>query len=704
MARLTWQNVNAPSFAGVADSYRVMSDLLGRAAQSGQNALGIFQDAQQGAADNAILQRLAGVQDPSQFNAATILGSDGGRASASVLGDVMDRPTTLLRNASMAGQEQRAQDTHGFTMDQNARTRRSWEQMDAAEQLLPELYEARMRGDTASYDRMLQDPRLRNAAAFSRALEVGQAGTSEEAARYRLTRSRNEDAFADSAPADWALLDAAGLGVVPEMNETIIRGVAQQQGWDARRTQRALAAVGTTPQSGSNTPVLSGSSWASAVGLLGNESGGNYQASNNAMGSGGKRGHFGALQFGHDRLSDAKRAGVIPQDMTAEQFRTSSKDVQDRVADWHFQDIDNQAQSRGLDRYYGQTIGGVPINQDSIRAMAHLGGIRGAQRFIETGGRYNPADDNGTRLSDYGQRFGQSTGINPVTRAPNFITPNRTPAVAAEEDRASRIDAALRYAQDPLSIRRDAIYSRDSINENSIANMVPLYRERAAEQNWETPLDFAKDIANEVGGDPGLIVNRIRDVMGQAAEAELDIQRGGGRVINRVNLAEAAAIVRSSLQSNTTDRWDFFGLTNFFRGESLGSDNIALNKKDVKENLKQWMSGSTAGATESNADTTLRQNQVDLAVQRVQQIDEMLLRAMNASQQRPGMEPLIRQLQQNRVVAGEALANAIEHRQAGRPKVNAPENAALVSRILEERSRPQESPASAYNRMVPTLR
>ncbi len=35
MARLNWENVANPNFSGVADSYRTMSDLLGKATASG---------------------------------------------------------------------------------------------------------------------------------------------------------------------------------------------------------------------------------------------------------------------------------------------------------------------------------------------------------------------------------------------------------------------------------------------------------------------------------------------------------------------------------------------------------------------------------------------------------------------------------------------------------------------------------------------
>lgn len=138
--------------------------------------------------------------------------------------------------------------------------------------------------------------------------------------------------------------------------------------------------------------------------LTTSESSGNPTAYNNEVGAGGHRGHGGLLQFGTARLADAARAGVIPR-MTAREFSRQPVEVQERVADWHFQDIDQQIERLGLSQYYGQTINGVPVDHSAITAMAHLGGIGGAARFLRTNGEYNPADSYGTRLSDYGQRF-----------------------------------------------------------------------------------------------------------------------------------------------------------------------------------------------------------------------------------------------------------------------------------------------------------
>lgn len=137
--------------------------------------------------------------------------------------------------------------------------------------------------------------------------------------------------------------------------------------------------------------------------LISTESGGNWRASNQETGSSGREGHFGILQFGQDRLDDARRAGVIPADMTPEQF-LQSEPAQIAATNWHFADIDERIRSNGLDRYVGQEVGGVPMSWNGMRAMAHLGGFNGMVRFLRSGGKYNPSDSFGTSLAMYGRR------------------------------------------------------------------------------------------------------------------------------------------------------------------------------------------------------------------------------------------------------------------------------------------------------------
>jgi hypothetical protein len=134
--------------------------------------------------------------------------------------------------------------------------------------------------------------------------------------------------------------------------------------------------------------------------LVRSESGGRWDAQNDEVGAGGLRGHFGRVQFGQARLQDAMRAGAIPEGTTPQQFM-DSPDLQKAAERWHFGDISNRIASQGLDRAIGTNIAGIPVTQQGLINVAHLGGSEGLRKFVESGGRYNPADANGTRLSDY---------------------------------------------------------------------------------------------------------------------------------------------------------------------------------------------------------------------------------------------------------------------------------------------------------------
>ena len=141
--------------------------------------------------------------------------------------------------------------------------------------------------------------------------------------------------------------------------------------------------------------------------LIDRESGGNFGARN-------KQGYVGRAQFGEARLADAKRAGVIPAEATAEDFRLNP-DMQKAAESWHFADINKFIDSTGLASLEGKVINGVPITREGMVNVAHLGGKGGLQKFISSGGRYNPADANGTRLSDYfSMGVGGGENIQPV--------------------------------------------------------------------------------------------------------------------------------------------------------------------------------------------------------------------------------------------------------------------------------------------------
>ena len=101
----------------------------------------------------------------------------------------------------------------------------------------------------------------------------------------------------------------------------------------------------------------------------------------------------GGYQFGDARLADYKKA--TKSSFSTEGFR-NDPELQERVFAWHINDIDKTiAKLPGADK----------MSTDGLRAIAHLGGKGGMKKYVTSGGKYNPADDFGTRLSDYYNKF-----------------------------------------------------------------------------------------------------------------------------------------------------------------------------------------------------------------------------------------------------------------------------------------------------------
>lgn len=184
---------------------------------------------------------------------------------------------------------------------------------------------------------------------------------------FRFLGGLAQEAYDFLAPAAAQEMQAAGVGLGSE--------IARQQIGD--------------PQA-----AVSLSTMGRAVGFneaLGqSESGGDYSVVNS-------EGFTGKYQWGQARLDDFNRANGSAHSL--DEFRANPA-LQEQAQAWHIGDID--ANLAGL---VGRTVQGRALSRDSLRAMAHLGGVAGARRFVETDGAYDPADSNGTRLSDYADRF-----------------------------------------------------------------------------------------------------------------------------------------------------------------------------------------------------------------------------------------------------------------------------------------------------------
>lgn len=131
----------------------------------------------------------------------------------------------------------------------------------------------------------------------------------------------------------------------------------------------------------------------------------NKLASTESAGAGGdladnQQGFVGRLQFGEARLQDAKNDGVIPEDMSLEQFRNDSA-AQREVEQWHVEDIKSYIDRNNLNEFVGTTIKGVEVTPDGMIAVAHLGGKAGLKKYLQSNGQRDPQDAFGTSLTDY---------------------------------------------------------------------------------------------------------------------------------------------------------------------------------------------------------------------------------------------------------------------------------------------------------------
>ena len=102
----------------------------------------------------------------------------------------------------------------------------------------------------------------------------------------------------------------------------------------------------------------------------------------------------GKLQFGKARLQDYQNAtGTI---FTQDEFIKDTS-LQDKVATWHIADLDKAIDALGNEA--------AVYDRDGLRAVAHLGGKSGMKKFVQSKGDYNPADELGTSLQSYYEKF-----------------------------------------------------------------------------------------------------------------------------------------------------------------------------------------------------------------------------------------------------------------------------------------------------------
>ena len=216
-----------------------------------------------------------------------------------------------------------------------------------------------------------------------------------------------------------------------------------------------------------NGSMPAGGSGGLPASLVSSESGGNWGALNS-------EGYGGRGQFGAERLADAARAGIIPAGMTGAEYSKAPPEVQLAVENWHKNNILGD-----LGKYVGMDIDGAgpipPMTEDSILAVAHLGGTGGARQFIESGGSYNPSDSNGTSLADYAMSHSGGGGMS-ASGQPMPITGGGADVVGALASAMSDPWVAKKYGPVIEALMGQQMQRGDMQYQQQLAQSDPAYQ------------------------------------------------------------------------------------------------------------------------------------------------------------------------------------------------------------------------------------
>lgn len=243
----------------------------------------------------------------------------------------------------------------------------------------------------------------------------------------RITRSDPRSQFQNVAPAGGTTFGI--LADTMEQAYDFLRPAALEQMTQyGAEVGREIARQQIGDPAGSFTLASSGG----AVGgdfdaaLRTSESGGNSQVVNS-------EGFGGLYQFGQPRLDDYNRIHGTSHTV-ASITQPGQEATQETIYQWHKGSILGE-----LGGYVGTTVNGQTLDENAIVAMAHLGGTGGARQYIESGGAYNPADSNGTSLSDYAAKFGGGS----ITRSTSGGSPVGLPPPTLLRDADGNLTARL---------------------------------------------------------------------------------------------------------------------------------------------------------------------------------------------------------------------------------------------------------------------
>lgn len=211
------------------------------------------------------------------------------------------------------------------------------------------------------------------------------------------------------------------FAMVDPDKETIVRYARNEKSASALAKKLGLSAIGLTS-------MFAGSAYAGGMmGAYGDalgqrESGGNYGIENTL-------GYVGKYQFGWPALVDLgliKSQGRVGKGQKSilneksnwtgkygvsskEEFLRSPEAQEKAFEDWNKM-LDRRTKNMGLDQYIGQTIDGVPVTMEGIRASSHLLGHGAVKKALQSG-NLKATDAYGTNIAEYMNLGGSVAGM-----------------------------------------------------------------------------------------------------------------------------------------------------------------------------------------------------------------------------------------------------------------------------------------------------
>lgn len=394
-------------------------------------------------------------------------------------------------------------------------------------------------------------------------------------------------ALAQLADTAYEYLKPAAIQEMTTEGAALGRDIARQQIGNPRSGIRVTA--GGSPSSISDS-------------LSRTESGGNYQAQNS-------EGFVGKYQWGQARLDDFNRANG--SNISMADFK-ADPGVQEQAQAWHESDILTQ-----LGGYVGRTVNGILMTPGAIVGMAHLGGVGGARKFIETNGEYDPADSNGTNLSDYARAHGSAgmanaTGQTRTTYAPTILreadgslTSRLFSPMGGEILQAHNAAAGVAYQSEQLlqaDIDMMGLSDQFALDPEGFQQAATAYLKDRVDK---APAMFREDLRNSIERDVqrrflGILEDRQADTRKRADNSSAALaDRWAGNLSSAIASGnpEEIATARAELESVLIARESLPGVAwtrvqsenAVMDAERRGQEAIAKRSKDASDEQKGYL-------------------------------------------------------------------------------------------------------------------